>query len=153
MDGLQALDYPNFEVIVVNDGSTDDTPQIVNEYPVRLISTPNRGLSNARNTGCREARGEIVAYIDDDAYPDPHWLLYLSYAYQTTDHAGIGGPNIAPEGDGPIAKCVANAPGGPVHVLLTDDIAEHIPGCNMSFRRDVLLEIGGFDPVYRRGRR
>jgi hypothetical protein len=66
-----------------------------------------------------------------------------------SSHAGIGGPNIAPAEDGPIAKCVANSPGGPVHVLLSDEIAEHIPGCNMSFRKDALMEIGGFDPIYR----
>ena len=149
LEGLQKIDYPLYEVIVINDGSKDRLAEIVREYPVRLITTPNRGLSNARNTGMMEAKGEIVAYIDDDAYPDPQWLRYLAYAYNTTSHAGIGGPNIAPDDDGPIATCVANSPGGPVHVLITDEIAEHIPGCNMSFRRDVLLEIGGFDPVYR----
>jgi len=149
MEGLLKVDYPNFEVIVVNDGSTDNLPDIVKEYPFRLISTPNRGLSNARNTAMMEAKGEIVAYLDDDAYPDPQWLKYLAYAYSTSGHAGIGGPNLAPDDDGPIATCVANAPGGPVHVLMTDEIAEHIPGCNMSFRRDVLMEIGGFDPIYR----
>jgi GT2 family glycosyltransferase len=149
LDGLRSLDYPDFEVIVVNDGSTDDTPSIAAEYPVRLINTPNRGLSNARNTGWQAATGEIVAYIDDDAYPAPHWLHYLAYAFLTTDHVGVGGPNIAPPGDGPIAECIANAPGGPVHVLLTDTLAEHIPGCNMAFRRSALAEIGGFDPRYR----
>ncbi len=53
------------------------------------------------------------------------------------------------QADGIIAESVANAPGGPVHVLLTDDIAEHIPGCNMAFRRDVLQEVGGCDGKYR----
>jgi O-antigen biosynthesis protein len=149
LEGLGSLDYPDFEVIVVNDGSTDATPAIAAEYPVRLISTPNRGLSNARNTGWEAATGEIIAYIDDDAYPPPHWLKYLAYAFLTTDHVGVGGPNIAPPGDGPIADCVANAPGGPVHVLVTDTIAEHIPGCNMAFRRSALAAIGGFDPRYR----
>lgn len=149
MEGIKHLDYPNYQVIVVNDGSKDATPDIVSEYNVKLISTENRGLSNARNTGMLEADGEIVVYIDDDAYPDRQWLKYLASAYISTDHAGIGGPNIAPPGDGPIADCVSNSPGGPVHVLSTDDIAEHIPGCNMSFRRRALLEIGGFDPMYR----
>jgi glycosyltransferase involved in cell wall biosynthesis len=148
-EALLKVDYPNFEVIVVNDGSTDDTAQIAGEYPFRLISTPNRGLSSARNTGMNTARGEIVAYIDDDAYPDPHWLQYLAYSFTTSEHAGIGGPNIPPPGDGMIAESVANAPGGPAHVLLTDDIAEHIPGCNMAFRRDALLEVGGFDSIFR----
>ena len=149
MEGLQRLDYPNYEVIVVNDGSTDNLAQIVKEYPVKLISTHNRGLSNARNTGLYNANGEIIAYIDDDAYPDEHWLRYIAYAYINSDHACIGGPNLLPQEDGPIAKCVANAPGGPVHVLETDEIAEHVPGCNMTFRKNVLLKIGGFDPVFR----
>jgi glycosyltransferase involved in cell wall biosynthesis len=149
MEGLLRLDYPHFEVIVIDDGSTDDLASIVSEYPVRLLSTVNNGLSHARNLGMQLAKGEIVAYIDDDAYPDPHWLRYLAYAFATTGHAGIGGPNIAPDDDGPIATAVANSPGGPVHVLVGDDLAEHIPGCNMSFRREALLAVGGFDPVFR----
>jgi len=61
----------------------------------------------------------------------------------------VGGPNIAPPGDGLIADCVARAPGGPVHVLLSDREAEHIPGCNMAFRKECLEAIGGFDPQFR----
>lgn len=150
MEGLKRLEYPNFEVIVVNDGSTDATPRIVAEYGgVRLISTENRGLSAARNTGWQQATGEIVAYIDDDAYPDPHWLQFLAHRFMTGDWVGVGGPNIAPPGDGPIADCVANAPGGPVQVLLSDIEAEHVPGCNMAFRREALAAIDGFDVRYR----
>jgi GT2 family glycosyltransferase len=148
-EGLRQLDYPDYEVIVVDDGSTDQTATIVDEYGFRLIRTENRGLSNARNTGMTAARGEIVAYIDDDAYPDPQWLTYLAATFRDTTHAGVGGPNLAPPGDGPIAECVARAPGGPVHILVTDREAEHIPGCNMAFRRSALEAIGGFDPRFR----
>lgn len=149
LNALKQLDYPDHEIVVVNDGSTDATPEIVIEYGVQLISTENRGLSSARNTGWQAATGEIIAYIDDDAYPDPHWLKYLAYTFITTSHVAVGGPNIAPAGDGVIADCVANSPGGPVHVLLSDTVAEHIPGCNMAFRRSALSEIGGFDPRFR----
>jgi GT2 family glycosyltransferase len=149
MEGLKRLDYPNFEVIVVNDGSTDGTEQIPKEYGFKVISIPNGGLSNARNVGMRTAKGEIVAYIDDDAIPDPQWLTYLAVTFQTTNHAGVGGPNIPPVDDGAIAECVSNAPGGPIHVLLTDTEAEHIPGCNMAFRKAALEAIGGFDTQFR----
>src|SRR5207253_3626355 len=115
----------------------------------RLINTETRGLSSARNTGADAATGEIVAYIDDDAYPDPHWLTYLAATFLSTDHVALGGPNIPPPGDGLIAECVAHSPGGPVHVLLSDRDAEHIPGCNMAFRKLALMAIGGFDPRFR----
>jgi GT2 family glycosyltransferase len=150
LEGLAGLDYPRFEVIVVDDGSSDATASIARMYGVRVISTPNQGLSAARNTGLAAATAEIVAYTDDDARPDPHWLTYLAATFMDSSHAAVGGPNIAPPGDGSLAACVANAPGGPVHVLVSDTEAEHVPGCNMAFRKSALITIGGFDPRFRR---
>jgi O-antigen biosynthesis protein len=148
LDGLAKLEYPEYEVIVVDDGSTDSSPQLAARHDVRLIRTANRGLGSARNTGMRAAGGEIVAYIDDDARPDPHWLDYLVEEFARSDHCAVGGPNIAPGGEGVMADCVANSPGGPIHVLLSDSEAEHIPGCNMAIRADALRAIGGFDPQF-----
>ncbi len=152
LEGIVRLDYPDFEAIVVDDGSTDTTASIAAEYTgagVRLIRTEQRGLSNARNTGLAAATGEIVAYIDDDASPDPHWLTYLAHAFSRSPHAAVGGPNIAPRGNGLVSECVAGSPGNPVHVLLDDERAEHVPGCNIAIRRSCLEAIGGFDPRYR----
>ena len=149
LGGVANLDYPDYEVIVVDDGSTDSTPSVIDEYEVRRIRTAGIGLSAARNLGLDAATGEIVAYIDDDAWPDQHWLRYLALAFADGRFAAVGGPNLSPPEDGTVADCVANAPGGPVHVLITDEIAEHLPGCNISFRTDVLREIGGFDPQFR----
>jgi GT2 family glycosyltransferase len=146
---LRQLEYPDYEVVVVDDGSTDATADIARQHGFRVISTENRGLSAARNIGMAAATGEVVAYLDDDAYPDPHWLTYLAAAYRSGDYVGVGGPNIGPDDDGPTAACIAHAPGNPIHVLLSDREAEHIPGCNSSFRKSALEAIGGFDSRFR----
>lgn len=149
MEGIGKLRYPNCETIVVDDGSTDGAGDIAAEFGVRVIRTENRGLSHARNLGWESATGEIVAYVDDDARPDPDWLTYLAVTFLNTDYAGVGGPNIPISDDGATASCVAGSPGGPAPVLLSDSEAEHIPGCNMAFRRCWLEAINGFDPQFR----
>jgi GT2 family glycosyltransferase/DNA-binding beta-propeller fold protein YncE len=151
LSSLERLTYPDYEVILVNDGSRDATGEIARRHPgVRIIDIPNGGLSAARNVGLAEATGEIVAYTDADTRVDPDWLTYLVQPFLTSDVVGSGGPNVVPADDPPIAQCIARAPGGPTHVLLDDRIAEHVPGCNMAFRRDALLAIGGFNPIYLR---
>ena len=151
LTSLTALTYPQVELILVNDGSTDATGSIARRYDgVRIIDVPNGGLSAARNIGLAHASGEIVAYTDADVRVDQDWLTYLVQPMLTSDVVGAGGPNIVPADDPWMAQCVARAPGGPTHVLLDDRIAEHIPGCNMAFRREALLAIGGFNPVYLR---
>jgi GT2 family glycosyltransferase len=147
---LELLTYPDYEVIVVNDGSRDRTLEIAQSYPYcRIISQPNRGLSVARNIGAEAATGEIVAYTDSDCVADPDWLTYLVAKMDSSGLAACGGPNFPPPEDSLVPAAVAVAPGGPTHVLLSDEVAEHIAGCNMAFRREALLGLGGFDPIYR----
>ncbi len=147
---LEHLNYPDYEVIVVNDGSTDRTLEIAQRYPYcKIISQPNKGLSVARNVGAEAATGEIVAYTDSDCVADPDWLNYLVGKMVAADLVACGGPNFPPPEDSLVPAAVAVSPGGPTHVLVSDDVAEHIAGCNMAFRRDVLLGLGGFDPLYR----
>jgi GT2 family glycosyltransferase len=148
---LGRLTYPDYEVIVVNDGSKDATGEIARRHPhARVIDTLNNGLSTARNVGLSAATGEIVAYTDADVRVDPDWLTFLVQPFLTSDVMGAGGPNVVPDDDPWVAQCVARAPGGPTHVLIDDRVAEHVPGCNMAFRREALLAIGGFNPIYLR---
>ncbi len=149
LEGIMALDYPDVETIVVDDGSTDSTAEIAARHDVLLIRTGHGGLSAARNAGLAAATGEIVAFTDDDAVPDEDWLRHLVGHLLDDDHVAVGGPNIAPEATGRVAAAVARAPGGPTHVLLSDRMAEHIPGCNMAFWKGALEMVGGFDARFR----
>ncbi len=151
LESLGKLDYPDYEVILVNDGSKDATEAIAHRYPfVRVITTPNNGLSAARNIGLSAATGAIVAYTDADVRVDSLWLTYLVQPFLNSDVVAAGGPNVVPADDPWVAQCVARSPGGPTHVLFDDRIAEHVPGCNFAVRRDALLAIGGFNPIYLR---
>ncbi len=151
LTSLEALTYPRTQLIVINDGSRDATAAIARRHPgVQVIDLLNGGLSAARNAGLAVATGEIVAYTDADCRVDPDWLTYLVQPLVRSDAVGAGGPNVVPADDPWMAQCVARAPGGPTHVMLDDRTAEHIPGCNMAFRRDALLGIDGFNPVYLR---
>ena len=151
LSSLERLTYPDYEIILVNDGSRDRTSAIAHVHPrVRVVDTSNAGLSAARNAGLGDAAGEIVAYTDADTRVDPDWLTFLVQPFLTSDVVGSGGPNVVPADDPPMAQAIARAPGGPTHVLLDDRIAEHVPGCNMAFRREALVAIGGFNPLYLR---
>jgi GT2 family glycosyltransferase len=150
LGSLEKLHYPNYEVIVVNDGSKDRTREICERFGyIRLINQENKGLSAARNVGIEAATGEIVAFTDSDCVADPDWLTYLVTTFLRSGRAAVGGPNFPPPEDTLVPSAVAVSPGGPTHVLLNDEVAEHIPGCNMAFRKQVLEEINGFDPVFR----
>jgi GT2 family glycosyltransferase len=178
LDSLERLNYPDYEVILVDDGSTDATARIVftgingggeghpapgATYPMfsdksgALAHFPhlryvrharNAGLSVARNTGIVAASGEIIAFTDSDCRVDEDWLYYLVNGLLGREFAAMGGPNLLPPDDSAVAAAVMVSPGGPAHVMLNDRQAEHIPGCNMAFWREALEAIGGFDPIF-----
>jgi len=150
LESLERLNYPDYEIILVDDGSNDTTPKIAALHPkVRYFRhEKNLGLSVARNTGIAASTGKIVAFTDADCRADEDWLYYLTADLLEGRFAGIGGPNLLPPEDSAVASAVMVSPGGPAAVMLTDRQAEHIPGCNMAFYKSALEDLGGFDPIF-----
>ncbi len=149
LNSLVELDYPDYEVILVNDGSDARVDQMAADYDsIRWISIDHVGLSAARNIGAKEATGEILVYTDDDCIAETDWLKWISVQFRDPVVGCAGGPNIPPPPENARQARIAAAPGGPAHVLLTDSRAEHLPGCNLAVRRSVFEEIGGFDEQF-----
>jgi mycofactocin glycosyltransferase len=167
----QTVAAETFEVLVVDDGSTDDTAAVVQASGVRVIRLAhNQGPGAARNAGLRAAAAEIVVFIDDDCLPAPTWLQEILTAFDDPSVDGVGG-RIAPLGSpGLITSFITdNNPWVPLPVSLLrspnrwyrlllylrsvartsrePDEAElfAVAGGNMAFRREVLEDVGGFD--------
>jgi GT2 family glycosyltransferase len=145
-----AMEGGNHEVIVVDDGSDDGTGDAVAaDFPeVRLIRLTPSGLSAARNAGAAAARGDILAFTDDDCEPDREWVRRLQRVFDTGRYAAVGGPNLPPTPRSWEEAVVCAAPGAPSHVMLDDEEAEHLPGCNLAVTRAAFQQIGGFDPLF-----
>jgi GT2 family glycosyltransferase len=139
-----------FETIVADDGSDDGTAEFVAaEFPwVKLLRLDPCGLSAARNAGAEVATGEILAFTDDDCAPDREWLVRLARVFADGRFAAAGGPNLPPAPLNWREAVVCAAPGAPSHVMLDDEEAEHLPGCNLAVTQAAFEAIGGFDPQF-----
>ncbi len=144
LDSLLALDYPDYEVTVVNDGSRDGTKAIVERYPVTLIDQPNRGASAARDAGLRRASGEIVAYVDSDVTVTRDWLKNLVGPLSDATIAAATGRTIFLRNE----KCTSWVRSMDIERRNAGrrEYTRLANGPNSAFRRAVLLQIGGFDP-------
>jgi glycosyltransferase involved in cell wall biosynthesis len=147
VDSVVASSYPDLELIVCDDGSTDTTAEIVEARGGRLLRLDHGGLSRARNSGLEASSGEIIAYLDADAACHPDWPYHLALSFEA-GVAAAGGPNLPYPVAGLTERAIAHVPGQASEVLIGPSAAEHVPGCNMAFRRDRLIEVGGFDVRY-----
>lgn len=161
----QNLDSSAFEVIVVDNGSTDATSSVVESYQGRIrnlvaIYTPEPGLHNGRHAGMLSAKGEILVFADDDIEALPTWLESITEAFQDADVAMVGGNNYPKFLEEPplwLKRLWQRSDTQGYHFIPSLSVIEftHAPkdispylvwGCNFSIRKDVLLQAGGFHP-------
>ncbi len=143
-------DYPNKEIIIINDGSSDKTPQIVQKYPVRLINTEEKGISHARNLGYLQAKGEYVAYTDADCTVVPKWLSVMISHFQDSAVALVGGITIF-QTDGSLSSLYRQIEFEKRNQNVSQGEVNWAGGPGCVFRKKVLEEIGGFNPKWEHG--
>jgi glycogen(starch) synthase len=147
----------DFEVIVVNGPSTDDTDRVIASWlpAIRSGKCDVANLSVSRNIGICMAQGDIVVFIDDDAVPEPEWLTQLATAYDSPVIGAAGGLVYDQSGYTyqyrySTANRLANANWAAnesaAHLCFPGSFEfPYLQGTNASFRRSALLEVGGFD--------
>jgi hypothetical protein len=157
IESLLRLDYPAYEIIVVDNGSTDGTREIVARYPVTLLTDPVCNAYTARNLGTAQARGEIVAFTDSDCEVDPAWLTELARHYEQESVGGVGGDLVpcAPVGSVETFLSLGKLQiDGAVHAKPLIPHPGRFPSgaqgsANLSYRKSVLDEVGGFPEAFR----
>jgi glycosyltransferase involved in cell wall biosynthesis len=161
LESLEAMPVPAgfaWELIVVDNNSTDRTRNVVEEFrkkgalPVRYLFEPKQGLSHARNAGVGAACGEILAFTDDDCLVVSNWLEAIYREFEADrELAGIGGrvelhnPDDAPVTIRPLRERIP--------LRSPSQFFGLIVGCNMAFKREIFNKIGGFDPSFGSGTR
>ena len=143
-----AIDWPDKEIIVVDDGSADDTADVAGRFPgVTVIRQANGGPAKARNTGWRAASGEVVFFTDSDCAPHPDVLSALAPHFAAPAVAGAGGTyDIANSGS--ILARLIHAEILARHARMAGDV-DFLGSFNCAFRRAALEKTGGFDETYR----
>ena len=150
LDSLKKQTFKDFEVIVVNDGSNDNTKEIAASYGVKVKNMPRIGLSRARNTGINAANADIVAIIDADCHADENWLNEI---YETIKvNKVVSGCTKIPKstilGD---SISALGYPGG-AHLgfekmwKVIDGYTDHLAGGNCAFIKKIVQDIGAFNP-------
>jgi GT2 family glycosyltransferase len=154
---LRFQSHDDFEAIVVEGPSEVGWGRVASEQHewVRRVHCPDENLARSRNLGLAAARGEVVAFIDDDAVPEPRWLEELAAAYEDASVTGAGGivfdnTGIRPQYGYALCDRLARPDFGrrppfSRETLPGADPFLYLQGTNMSFRRDALIAIGGFD--------
>ncbi|NUM54105.1 MAG: glycosyltransferase [Candidatus Hydrogenedentes bacterium] len=137
--------YTDCEIVVVDDGSTDATPEIAREFPVTLIRQPKRGPAAARNVGARAATGAIVAFTDSDCRPHPNWVERLVSGIDDRFCAAGGSYGIANR-DEPLARII-HAEIAARHSSFKESI-DFAGSYNFAVRRTVFESLHGFDEEF-----
>jgi glycosyltransferase involved in cell wall biosynthesis len=150
IESLRAQRLPPLEVVLVIDHNPELLERCGRRFPdVTVIpNEAGKGLSGARNTGVSRCRGDVVAFLDDDAFASPDWLARLAEVYHDPSVIGVGG-TVSPrwqEGRPPWFPPEFDWVVGCTHSGMPDGVeaVRNLVGANMSFRREALLEAGGF---------
>lgn len=137
------------EIIVVDDGSTDNTPSIIQSFKqIKYIRQANAGPATARNRGVRESRGEIIFFTDADCIPESDWIEKMIVHFDDPKIAVVAGSYGIANSDKILARCIHREIVFR-HKVLMPTLCKAFGSYNFCIRREIFDKVGGFDPKYR----
>lgn len=148
LEALAGQTHPPDEVIVVDDGSTDDTADVAEGFGVHVIRQRNRGPGAARNRGAAVAQGDILLFTDADCAPGPHWVARMLRAFEDPQVAGAKGVYGSRQ-RGLVARFVQLEYEDRCERMLDAETIDFVDTYSAAYRRDVFRSVGGFDPSFR----
>ena len=138
-------EYSNFEIIVVDGHSKDNTVEIAQKY-TNLVFYENYGTRAAGcNVGIQQAHGEIIAFTDDDCEVPKNWLKQIAYRFEDETLDILGGSTITPKASSRMEKAFGIIQNYYSPLTHARGAYEKVPGCNSAYRKTALIQVGGFN--------
>ena len=139
----------NYEIIIVDDGSSDQTVNVAREYPVKVFPLPHNGPAYARNFGAKKSRGNVILFTDSDCVPDKNWIKNMVEPFEDKEVVGVSGTYKTLNKESFIARFGGYEIDQRHEKMAKQKTIDFIGTFSAGYRKNIFLKFGGFDTRFK----